>query len=61
MFAHAVSSYDSGDQFNMSSLTKLEEANIPIVTALKSIDTLKQLVSAAGITLTEEDKLRKVG
>ena len=56
MFAHAVSSYDSGDQFNMSSLSKLEEANIPIVTALKSVDTLKQLVSAARITLTEEDK-----
>lgn len=53
-----MSPYDPGDKFGMSSLSRLEEANIPIITALTPKETLSQLVSAAGITLDEEDQTK---
>ena len=49
-----MSPYDPDRQFNMSSLYRLEAANIPVVTVLKQTHT--QLVAAAGIILTNHLK-----
>ena len=46
--------YDPECQFNMSSLTRLEAANIPVVTALSP--AYMQLASAAEVTLDKDTK-----
>ena len=52
---YTVSPYRPEGEFSMSSLSKLEAANIPVVTSLSETPT-QQLVAAAGITLDGDAK-----
>ena len=56
LFFNAVSPYYPESQFSMSSLSRLEDAGIGVVTSLAKVHN--EVMSAAGITLDVESQVR---